>query len=195
MVVHKHIPSVILSLSAGCDAWVLENIPALTELLDTSDMEAMRQPSMKSSPSYLKLRNAKYTYMFRVFLHKFYTISDTSNIWKFYMKKLIIVFSVSSSQRHKAGRNKSYFCVSERKLAATSLKYCYYLVWQYSAWIHQEFIISLVVWTVWGSGWHTHMRLQKLYSFAVAEKNGTGSSSLLPVARPDFEGFCHLNML
>ena len=55
MVVYKHIPSANLSLSAGRDVWILENIPALTALFNTNYVKAVHQPSMKSSPSYLKL--------------------------------------------------------------------------------------------------------------------------------------------
>lgn len=97
---------------------------------------------------------------------------------------------MSYSPRHNVGKNKSYFCVSGKKVGS-DLKYFYYLVWQYSAWIHYQSDSGLSEdmddTHIWGC--------KTCISFSVAEKNRAGYSSFLPAAKPEFEGFCHLNML
>lgn len=42
---------------------------------------------------------------------------------------------------------------------------------------------------------HIYEAVKSYISFSVTKKNGTDSLSFLPVARSDYEGFCHLNML
>lgn len=47
---------------------------------------------------------------------------------------------MSYSPRYNVGKNMSYFCVSgKKKLAVSDFKCFYYLVWEYSAWIHYQF--------------------------------------------------------